>query len=621
MSESERRRLLYKKLGLVSLRNTRSKLYPHQSLPTSPKSPKAKSEGEGEEGDENEFMVERCYSFELTDDDMDEGNLDWEGYVDEEDVDMDLEDEDEDAEEDGWDEEDTDDETDEDEEVEIELKGLVGKKGAAVAAPSGSATGLAEKLTSLDDGILSGDEDAEGEMEVDIEAFSDPSFNAELSSPTSVSSPVAPLPPVESMISSFYIPPAPSVVPFPGAGFFSSGFPQQPQPQQQQQPQQQLQQEEGHEQTSLDEPFPLQEVQQNDQQQKQHRHPPPPLQIQIAPANQGGFFASPPPPPSPILPLPPPRLETIRVGYLRQSELGVKVTGKGTPADRSRAAQWAKGFVGGKRRSSRERESEVEENEEGEKRGRPRLRMTAFASEKCVGDAPPSVLGSRTNNMGGLRLSLPSDVGVSPSPPPTSVVVDSVKCAETLDESDFGLKMGVHEVALPPSSSLTSSSVVTPIPAAAVGFVTADDEPHWDAFLASLDEKGGGDKAYQARMPDQLQQQQQQEALQPELELASTNNNSNPASPSSPPPSPGFTTPRPAAPPPTDPVFGLNTNIFDMSFVLDANSWFGAGASASGSAGLGESPAASSVGDGQPGAIDVASAAVGGTSTLSFALG
>jgi len=614
MSESERRRLLYKKLGLVSLRNTRSKLHQYHSLPTSPKSPKAKSEGEGEDGDENEneFMVERCYSFELTDDDMDEGNLDWEGYVDEEDVDMDLEDEDEDAEEDGWDDEDTDEETDEDEEVEIELKGLVGKKGAAASAPSGSATGPAEKLTSVDDGILSGDEDAEGEMEVDIEAFSDPSFNAELSSPTSVSSPALPLSPVESMISSFYVPPAPSVVPFPGAGFFSSGFPQQPQ---------QQQQEEGHEQTSLDEPLPHQQVQENDQQQKQHRHPPPPLQIHIAPANQGGFFAS-PPPPSPILPLPPPRLETIRVGYLRQSELGVKVTGKGTPADRARAAQWAKGFVRGKRRSSRERESEVEENEEGEKRGRPRLRMMAFpASEKCAGDALPSALGSRTNNMGGLRLSLPSDVGVSSSPPPTSVVVDSVKCAETLDESDFGLKMGVHEVALPPSLSSTGSSVVTPIPAAAVEFVTADDEPHWDAFLASLNEKGGGDKAYQARMPDQLQQQQQ-EALQPELELASTNNNGNPTSPSSPPPSPGFTTPRPAAPPPTDPVFGLNTNIFDMSFVLDANSWFAAGASANGGAGLGESPAASGVvNDGQQGPIDVTSAAVGGTSTLSFALG
>jgi hypothetical protein len=624
MSERERRRLLYKKLGLVSLRSTQSPLHRQSrrlsgdSVPTSPKSPKAKSEGEGEEdGDDNEFMIERCYSFELMDDDvdegnLDEGNLDWEGFGD---VDMDLEDDDhdhEEEEEDDWDDDDTDDDTDEDEEVEIELKGLAGKKGAAASAPSGSATGPAEKLTPLDDGILSGDEDAEGEMEVDIEAFSDPSFNAELSSPTSVSSPVQPLSPAESMISSFYIPPAPSLEPFPGAGFFSGGFPQQ---QPQQQPQQH-QQEEGPEQASLDEPFPLQEEQQN---QKQQRHPPPPLQIHISPANQGGFFAS-PMPLSPILPLPPPRLETIRVGYLRQSELGVKVTGKGTPADRARAAQWAKGFVGGKRRSSRERESEVEADEESEKRGRPRLRMMAFsASEKCIGDAPPLVLGSRTNNMGGLRLSLPSDVGVSPSPPPTSVVVDSVKHAETLDESDFGLKMGVREVAPPPSSS---SSVVTPIPAATVDFVTGDDEPHWHAFLASLDEKGGEDKVYQARRQDQLQQQQQ-ETLSPELEPASTNNNGNgnSAPPSSPPPSPGFTTPRPAAPPPTDLVFGLNTNIFDMSFVLDANSWFGAGASAAAGAGLGESTAATGVADGQQGAIDVASAAVGGTSTLSFALG
>lgn len=625
MSERERRRLLYKKLGFVSLRSNQSKLHLQSrrssgdSVPTSPKSPKAKSEGSEEDGNDNEFMMERCYSFELMDDDVDDGNLDWEGFVDEDvDMDMDSEDDVEDEDdEDGWDDEDTDEDTDEDEEVEIELKGLAGKKGAAASASSGSATGPPEKLTPLDDGILSGDEDAEGEMEVDIEAFSDPSFNAELSSPTSVSAPVAPLSPTESMVSSFYIPPAPSVVPFPGAGFFSSGFPQQPQ---QEQPQQ-LQQEEGHEQASLDEPFPHQEEQEN---QKQQRHPPPPLQIHIAPANQGGFFTS-PMPLSPILPLPPPRLETIRVGYLRQSELGVKVTGKGTPADRARAAQWAKGSVPGKRRSSSSRESEVDADEEGEKRGRPRLRMMAFpASEKCAGDAPPPlVLGSRTNNMGGLRLSLPSDVEVLPSPPPpTSVLVDSAtKCAETLDESDFGLKMGVPEAALPPSSSSTSSSVVAPNPAAAVEFVTGDDEPHWHAFLASLDEKGGGeDRVYQARRQDQLQQPQQK-TLQPELELASTNNNDNTPSPSSTPSSPGFTTPRPAAPPPTDLVFGLNTNMFDMSFVLDANSWFTAGTSAAGGAGLGESPAAGALSDGQQGAIDVASAAAGGTSTLSFALG
>ena len=613
MSERERRRLLHKKLGLLPLRGTRNNkllLRPHlngDSAPTSPKSPRAKS-GESEDdddGSDNEFMVERCYSFELTDDDLDEGNLDWEAFGDEDmDLDMDLDDDDV-EEEDGSGDEDTEEDTDEDEEVELELKGLVGKKAAATAPT--------EKSTSHDDGILSGDEDAEGEMEVDIEAFSDPSFNAELSSPTSVSAPAVPLSPVETMISSFYIPPPPSVVPFPGAGFFSGGFPQQPQQQQQQQV-------EGHEQASLDESFPHhQQEQQNSQQQKQQRHPPPPLQIQISPANQGGFFSS-PVPLSPILPLPPPRLETIRVGYLRQSELGVKVTGKGTPADRSRAAQWAKGFVAGRR-----------DDEEGEKRGRPRLRMLAFsASEKCVGDTPPLALGSRTNNMGGLRLSLPSDVGVSP-PTTTSLVADSsVKCVENLGEADFGLKMGVHEAALPPSSSSTSLPVTTPIPAAAE-FVTADDEPHWHAFLASLDEKGGEDKVYQARRHDQLQQQQQREPLRPELELASASNSNSvagsPVSPSSPPSSPVFTTPRPAAPPPTDLVFGLNTNIFDMSFVLDSNSWFGSGPVGGGGGGGGDLPAAGGVGDGQQGAaIDVASpasaaAVVGGTSTLSFALG
>ncbi|KIM37363.1 hypothetical protein M413DRAFT_278134 [Hebeloma cylindrosporum] len=450
MSERERRRLLHRKLGLVSLRSTPSKL-PLQSrrssgdsVPSSPKSPRAKSEAsEDDDADDNEFMIERCYSFELMDDDLDEGNLDWEGFEEDVDMDMDMEDDDDDdVEDDGWDDDDTDEDTDEDEEVEIELKGLVGKKGAAGSAPSGSAIGSAEKLTPLDDGMLSGDEDAEGEMEVDIEAFSDPSFNAELSSPASVSTPAAPLSPSESMVSSFYIPPAPSVVPFPGAGFFSGGFPQQPQ--------QQHQQEDGHDQASPDQPFSHhQQEQQGEQQQpKQQRHPPPPLQIHIAPANQGGFFAS-PAPLSPILPLPPPRLETIRVGYLRQAELGVKLTGKGTPADRARAAQWAKGFVGGKRRSSKERQSEIDADEEGEKRGRPRLRMMAFsASEKCVGEAPPStsVLGSRTNNMTGLRLSLPNDVGASSPLPslPTSVLLDSaVKCAEMEESSsDFGLKMG-----------------------------------------------------------------------------------------------------------------------------------------------------------------------------------
>ena len=67
---------------------------------------------------------------------------------------------------------------------------------------------------------------------------------------------------------------------------------------------------------------------------------------------------------SPILPLPPPRLDTVRVYQLRAAELGVKLTGRGTPADRARAAEWGRRF----------REPSKQLGEEDEKRGLKRGR-------------------------------------------------------------------------------------------------------------------------------------------------------------------------------------------------------------------------------------------------------
>ena len=67
---------------------------------------------------------------------------------------------------------------------------------------------------------------------------------------------------------------------------------------------------------------------------------------------------------SPILPLPPPRLDTVRVYQLRAAELGVKLTGRGTPADRARAAEWGRRF----------REPCKKLGEEDEKRGLKRGR-------------------------------------------------------------------------------------------------------------------------------------------------------------------------------------------------------------------------------------------------------
>ena len=51
------------------------------------------------------------------------------------------------------------------------------------------------------------------------------------------------------------------------------------------------------------------------------------------------------PPPSSILPLPPPRLASIRVRALRALEISVgnPVLGRGPPVDQARAVEWAAG--------------------------------------------------------------------------------------------------------------------------------------------------------------------------------------------------------------------------------------------------------------------------------------
>lgn len=287
------------------------------SVPTPATSPT-----EGNEDSEDEFMTERTYAFELDDDDNDEDEDSAlrRAVYGEEDEEMDEYDEDE------WDDDDEEDETEEEEDF-------------ARAAALGSSTADARSAMPL----AGDEEDAEGEMEADLEAFADPSFNAELSVPagatpaprgaTPLPPPAPPLPLKEQ--TNFYVPMEPAALQmqtqmqYGGAppphwdtpptlvqgGAYGEVVQEGQSSAQQQQQHQQLQ---------------------HDQQQ-QHQHP---VEIQLTPAPPHAYYT-----PPPILPLPPPRLDSIRVGYLRQAELGAKLTGRGTPADRTRAAQWARGYA------------------------------------------------------------------------------------------------------------------------------------------------------------------------------------------------------------------------------------------------------------------------------------
>ncbi|KJA20516.1 hypothetical protein HYPSUDRAFT_784530 [Hypholoma sublateritium FD-334 SS-4] len=255
---------------------------------------------------EDEFMTEKTYAFELDDDDNDdeEGGASLRAMYGDEDEEMDEYDEE-------WDDEDEEDETEEEDDV-------------APPVAVGPSTADARALP------LAGDEeDAEGEMEADLEAFTDPSFNAELSVPAAGATPplrgAAPLPPPAPPLplkeqTNFYVPidsAAPQYWDTPPAlaqgGAYGDGV------------------QEGQA-----------GGQQHEQQHEEHQHQQhqPPVEIQLTPAPAHAYYF-----PPPILPLPPPRLDSIRVGYLRQAELGAKLTGRGTPADRMRAAQWARGYA------------------------------------------------------------------------------------------------------------------------------------------------------------------------------------------------------------------------------------------------------------------------------------
>ena len=335
---------------------------------------------------DDEFMNEETYSFELMDDDDDmDGSLsggvgfagglrsmedEWryEGFEDDEFEDDDEEEEEEDYDDLYEDDEDEMDEVVEGDEDRTKISGNRKKKG--------------------DMSFIAGedqdqDPDAEGEMEIDIEPFQDPSFNAELSSPTSPTSPTGSSissksksksnsgvdDEPQSFVSSFYIPPVPPHV----------------------QHMMQMQQQQEEEApalapSSLDcSANPLSPSSEGttvsafdtiDHSTSNNESNHTPMQIHLPPASHHPHhyhsqliqFSS------NILPLPPPRLDSVRVFILRQSEMGgLKTTGRGTPADRKRGAIWCGVQVGGgqevgtsgnKRGLDDGKESESESDEE-----------------------------------------------------------------------------------------------------------------------------------------------------------------------------------------------------------------------------------------------------------------
>ena len=439
---------------------------------------------------DDEFMNEETYSFELMDDDDDidgsfgddvglvdglrsmEDEWRYEGFEDDE-----FEDDDEDEDYDDLydDDDDDDDEVDDFVEGDGDLTKISGnrKKKGDVSFIAGEDQDQ--------------DPDAEGEMEIDIEPFQDPSFNAELSSPTTPTSltissnssksksmsksnsGVCDEP--QSFVSSFYIPPVP------------------PHVQHMMQMQQQEEETPRLAPLSLDnstnflssssEGTPISSFDAVDHittttSDNENNHTP--MQIHLPPASHHPHhnhsqlvqFSS------NILPLPPPRLDSVRVFILRQSEMGgLKTTGRGTPADRKRGAIWCGvraggdqevGTSGNKRGLDDGKESESEsdeendgEEDEGGKRGRPMLRL--MLSDHDIEAGPR--LGSREGEGGdgaktSLRLSLLDDVD---------------------ERMPVGFKCDISE---------SSNDRATHKPSSPT-FVATDQT--WDAFLASLDDK------------------------------------------------------------------------------------------------------------------------------------
>ena len=339
------------------------------------------------------------------------------------------------------------------------------------------------------------DPDAEGEMEIDIEPFQDLSFNGELSSPTSPTSSstssmsksksksksnsgVGDEP--QSFVSSFYIPPVPPYV------------------QHMMQMQEQQEEEEApalapsspdcstnslspsSEGTPMS-TFDTVGLSTTTASNNESNHTP--MQIHLPPASHHPHhnhsqliqFSS------NILPLPPPRLDSVRVFILRQSEMGgLKTTGRGTPADRKRGVIWGGGVQAGGCREVRtsgnkrgldggkecESESDEEngEEDEGGKRGRPRLRL--MLSDHDIETGPRC--GSREGQGGdgaktSLRLSIHNDIDDAHERMPVGDISESNNADN--DQNNHGT---THK----PSSST---------------FVASDQT--WDAFLASLDDK------------------------------------------------------------------------------------------------------------------------------------
>ncbi|KAF8799075.1 hypothetical protein BYT27DRAFT_6870046 [Phlegmacium glaucopus] len=184
-----------------------------------------------------------------------------------------------------------------------------------------------------------------------------------------------------------------------------------------------------------------------------------------------------------VLPLPLPRLDSVRVFILRQPEMGaMKMTGRGTPADRRRSAIWDRGGItaaatpggkcgsGSKRGLDDGREDEQDSEDEGGKRGRPRLRLM-LADHDIEHPEPRRGRGRQEEGAKTrLRLSLPDDDtnGYIRMP----IVPNGYKCdiTESNNDNNDDSDGTTHK----PTSSSSS-------------FVATDQT--WNAFLASLDDK------------------------------------------------------------------------------------------------------------------------------------
>jgi len=156
----------------------------------------------------------------------------------------------------------------------------------------------------------------------------------------------------------------------------------------------------------------------------------------------------------------------------------LKTTGRGTPADRKRAAIWGGlgGQVGGvsKRGLSDGKESGSESDGEDEsgKRVRPRLRL--MLSDHDTGSEAGRGRSRQGEGVNGakrvLRLSLPCDTEERMPTVPTGFKCDISESSNSHKDED------IHRIMPKPSSSSSSST-----------FIATDQT--WDAFLASLDDK------------------------------------------------------------------------------------------------------------------------------------